>query len=247
MSDYTPSLIFLHHFGGSARTWATVTGLLGKHAQCFVPNLRGFGGFVLPDGSYRLEDYALDVASLVRQFGLKRYVLVGHSLGGKIALAFAADQRAGLCGLLLVAPSPPTPEPMKEEERRRLLTSHGNRAAAQETNSKITVKPLAAPVLEELIEDNIRTAPAAWQAWLERESKRDISAQLSITVPVRVVLGARDPVISVDLLEQEVTGRIPGATLSVLPDTGHLLPLEAPAMLADWIARNLDLLTPGSG
>ncbi|MBC8123710.1 MAG: alpha/beta hydrolase, partial [Gemmatimonadaceae bacterium] len=64
MSVSTPSLIFLHHFGGSARTWAAVTGLL-DNVQCFVPNLRGFGGFVPSDGSYGLEDYALDVASLV--------------------------------------------------------------------------------------------------------------------------------------------------------------------------------------
>lgn len=190
-----------------------------------------------------MDDYADDVAALIGALRIERYTLVGHSMGGKIALALAARRPAGLASLVLLAPSPPTPEPIAGAERARLLAGHGDRAAAEKTAGAITARPLAAPVFALVVEDNLRTSPPAWRAWLERGSREDISALMSrIAVPVLVVTGTADPVIPADLLEREVVRRIAGARLVMVPDVGHLVPLEGP----EAAARAIRGARPGS-
>ena len=229
-----PALVFLHYFGGSSQSWIEVIDELACDYTCVAPDLRGFGGSEGSAGaSYTVKDYADDVAALVDDLKLERYVLIGHSMGGKIALQFAARQPTGLASLVLLAPSPPTPEPMDEAERTRLLAGHGIRFVAEETAHKIIAHPLAASMSKRIVEDNLRSSRPAWRAWLAHGSREDISGEVSsIKVPVMVVAGAADPVMTANLLEREVVRRVAGARLTVLPKLGHLLPLEDPKTIA---------------
>lgn len=231
-----PSLVFLHYFGGSSRAWTEVIAWLAAAYHCLAPDLRGFGTSDAPPDGYALNDYADDVAKLIEAANIKSYVLVGHSMGGKIALTLAARRPANLRSLLLLAPSPPTPEPIAEDEQTRLLTAHGSRLAAEETLRKITIHPLPAPVFEWCIEDTLRCSLPAWRAWLEQGSREDISADVTrINVPTLVVAGEMDEPLTADLLQREVVGRIDGARITTLPDVKHLLPLENPAAIANLI------------
>ncbi len=230
------ALIFLHYFGGSGRTWDTVIERLAPTHHCLAPDLRGFGQSASLSGGYSVSDYADDILELIQSRRLTRFKLVGHSMGGKIALAVAARQPRGLESLVLVAPSPPTPEPTEDDERARLIRTHPSREAALETLGKITAFPLPAPLLAQAVADNLRAAPAAWNAWLESGSREDISAQMAtVAVPALVLSGESDPVIPRALLERELLPRLAAAHLSILPDTGHLLPLEVPDAVADAV------------
>lgn len=233
-----PALVFLHYFGGSSRAWSEVINRLeGEHA-CVAPDLRGFGDSEAPPAGYTVSDYADDVITLVRLLGIERYVLVGHSMGGKIALLAAARAAPGLESLVLLAPSPPTPEPIVETERARLLKSYGNRAASEETARQIVSLPLSQELHDQIVEDNLRASRPAWQAWLEGGSREDISAHMKkIRAPVLVVSGTCDRAIPAHLLEREIVRRILGTRMVLVPDAGHLLPLEAPAATADIIAE----------
>lgn len=234
------ALVFLHYFGGAGRAWAGVAQRLAGRYRCIVPDLRGFGDSAAPAGGYTVADYADDIAALIATLGLDRYRLVGHSMGGKIALALAARRPAGLESLLLIAPSPPSPEPMAPAERARLLAGYGDRATAETTIRNITVPNLRAVLRDQAVADNLRSARVAWAAWLETGSRADLTAHMGqITVPVQVLAGAHDPVFPVDLLQREVADRIAGATLRVLPAHGHLLPLTAPASVAAAIGAGL--------
>lgn len=147
---------------------------------------------------------------------------------GKIACAFAATQPPGLKALVLVAPSPPTPEPMEEAAREGLLKSYGDPAAAAKTVEKITIRQLPAPLFETCVEDNLASSPSGWSWWLERGSREDISSEMpGIQVPTLVVASAEDPAISIHVLECEVMPRLPQARMTMVPEAGHLLPLEA--------------------
>jgi len=234
-------LLFLHYFGGSSRAWSGVIDQLANHYHCIAFDLRGFGNSDAPDTGYAMSEMADDVAELIRSLNVERFHLIGHSMGGKIALTFAARQPTGLLSLVLLAPSPPTPEPMDDSERTRLLSSHGNRAAATETARKIVARPLSPQADEQIIEDTLRTSRPAWRAWLEHGSREDISVLMpKIIVPVLVAVGAADEVLPADLLEREVVQRISGARLAVVPGTvGHLLPLEAPGATAKLIRESL--------
>lgn len=238
-----PSLVFLHYFGGSSCAWAEVIERLSKDYHCVAPDLRGFGASDAPTPlkDYAVKDYADDVADLILTLTIENYVLVGHSMGGKIALAFAARNPTGLQSLILLAPSPPTPEPIKEDERAKLLASHGNARVATETICKVAVRKLSGEIFERSINDNLRSSDAAWKAWLESGSREDISSEVGrIKVPVLVVAGEKDEAMTVKLLKREVVRRIEGARLLVVPEVKHLLPLETPATVADLIREDCE-------
>jgi pimeloyl-ACP methyl ester carboxylesterase len=234
-------LVFLHYFGGSSRAWTGVIDQLADEHRWVAPDLRGFGNSDAPNAGYTTSEMADDVIALIASLNLERYVLVGHSMGGKIALAVAARRPAGLRSLVLLAPSPPTPEPVDDSERTRLLKSYGDRIAAAETVSKIVAQPLPLQEYEQVIADNLRTSHTAWRAWLEHGSREDISMLMpQINVPVLVAVGAADQVLPAALLEREVVGRITGARLAIVPGrVGHLLPLEAPGATAELIRGSL--------
>lgn len=241
LNAHRPSLVFLHYFGGSSRAWIETIARLAADYHCLAPDLRGFGSSDAPVAGYGLNDYADDVARLIEAANIKSYVLVGHSMGGKIALALAARRPANLRSLVLLAASPPTPEPIPEEERARLLNTHGNRPAAEETFRKITAHPLP-ELFERCVEDALRCSLPAWRAWLEHGSREDISADvMQIDVPTLVVAGGRDEPLNADLQQREVVERINGARLTTLPDVKHLLPLENPAAVAELINKHSQL------
>jgi pimeloyl-ACP methyl ester carboxylesterase len=169
----------------------------------------------------------------------KKFVLIGHSMGGKIALALAARRPANLDSLILLAPSPPTPEPISDSERKRLLAGHGDRAAAEETLNKITAHTLPTQTFERCIEDALRCSPLAWRAWLEDGSREDISHDVRrIDVPVVVVAGELDEPLNASLLKREIVERIGNARLTTLPDAKHLFPLEESAKVAELINQH---------
>ena len=231
-----PALVFLHYFGGSGRTWKPVMDALAAAGwRCLAPDLRGFGESPAPGEDwthYTVDAMADDILGLIGRLRLERYIVVGHSMGGKVALALASRQPAGMAGLALVSPSPPTPEAMKDAERARLLAGYGDVDAVKKTLHKITARPLSDSLLETTIADNLRASAPAWRAWLEHGSREDISARMSqVKVPVRVVVGAKDQAITGDLVTREILARINEtvARPQSMPDVGHLLPLEAPS------------------
>jgi len=235
------TLFFLHYFGGSSRTWLPVIERLAADYRCLALDLRGWGDSdAVPEASCRVEDMAADAGKIIAALGLTRYTLIGHSMGGKAAQALAADPPPGLEQLLLAAPSPLSPEPMSEDDRTSMKAAYGSKAASRETLEKIACLPLSPETEAAIIADNLRASRAAWEAWAELGSKQDLSALApKILIPTHVLSGTSDAVLPPDVQQQEVVARIPGASLTTVPDAGHLLPLEAPEIVADWIRAKL--------
>lgn len=221
--------LFLHSWGASHHDWDL---LAARFSEGRFPDLRGFGDAGAPPGPYDVASYADDVARWVE--GWDEYALVGHSMGGKIALAFAARRPRGLARLVLVAPSPPTPEPMEEADRQANLAHHGDRAFAEATVEKIARAPLDEAVRRQVVDDYVRTSERAWRAWLEEGSKEDLADLMpAIEIPVHVVVGEEDPVMRPDMLRREVVARLRDASFETVPGAGHLLPLECPEALTE--------------
>lgn len=235
--DGEPALVFLHYFGGSGRVWDGVVAQLGTDYEAAAPDLRGFGSAGSMPGPYTLGAYAEEVEDLIHRRGFERTILVGHSMGGKIALSLAARRPAWLAGLVLVAPSPPTPEPMSEADRAGMLAGYGQPAAALATARKIVARPLAPALLAQVVEDMLRSAEPAWAAWLQEGSREDISAGVGrLSVPAVVVSGTQDKTIPTSVLASEVLPRLERGRLVTIPDAGHLLPLEAADEVAGLVA-----------
>ena len=236
-----PCLIFLHYWGGSSRTWRRVIDALPKPCRALAMDLRGWGASDAPDEGYALADFADDVRRVIAERGVSTFVLVGHSMGGKIAQLLAAEQPSGLAGLVLVAPSPPTPMGLPPAIREGMEHAYSSAASIEATIDQVlTAKPLADELRRQVIEDSLRGGAAAKIAWPRYTSQEDISAAVSaIAVPTLVIAGERDQVDSVATLETELLTRIPHAVMHVLPGTGHLSPLESPREVAGLIGEFL--------
>ncbi|OZB94331.1 alpha/beta fold hydrolase [Paenibacillus sp. XY044] len=234
------ALVFLHFYGGSARTWDKIIDVLKKDYHCIAYDHRGWGDSDKSAASYTIQDLADDAHALIQELGLKRYMLVGHSMGAKAAQLLASRNPAGLEALILVAPSPPTPQDMPQEIRNAMVHFYDSREGAEMALSNIALLPLEENIREKVLEDMQKSAPLARVAWPETAMLEDISAEVkNIHVPTLVLAGESDPVDRLDTLKSELLPRIPHAELLVIPQTGHLSPLEAPSEITKGISNFL--------
>ncbi|KAA1003819.1 alpha/beta hydrolase [Paraburkholderia panacisoli] len=233
------ALVFLHYYGGSSRTWDGVASELSDRYRIVATDHRGWGDSEAPADGYRIADLAGDAEGVVETLGLQRYVLVGHSMGGKVAQLIASRRPSGLEGLVLVAPSPPSPMLLSDEQRATLTGAYQSRESVEFViDHVLTAKPLDAARREQVIEDSLKAAPQAKAAWPNVAMREDITAAVaSIDAPTIVISGELDQVDRVETLQAELLPRIPHAAMHILPGTGHLSPLEAPVEVARVIAR----------
>ncbi len=137
-----PALVFLHYWGGSSRTWRAVIEQLTGQARCIALDQRGWGKSIATDGRYDLATMADDVEAVTQKLGLSPFMLVGHSMGGKVAQILAGRRPTGLIGLVLVAPAPPTPMLVPREQRAAMLASYGLREGVLQALSVLDAQPL---------------------------------------------------------------------------------------------------------
>ena len=238
-----PTVVLIHHFGGSRATWTEVMARLGDGCVCVAADLHGFGGSPL-GGSRTVEEMADDVVGRCDALNVGRLVVVGHSMGARIAMIVAARQPARVVGLVLVAPSPPTPEPMTDDGRATLGSARADRFSAERLVGHITGDPLAPSQATAAADDVLAVDAAAWRAWVEVGSRHDLTALVAgVTCPVTVLSGDRDPAIPTAVVEREVLARLPQSKLIRVAGAGHLLPLEAPDEVVDAI-RKMTASTP---
>ncbi len=243
-----PALVFLHYYGGSSRTWHHVTSSLAPRFHTIAIDHRGWGKSDRPADGYGLADLAADAEGVIAALKLQRYVLIGHSMGGKVAQLMASRRPAALAGLVLVAPAPPTPMIMPPQAREMMAGAYATRETVQAAiDNMLTGKPLNAADRAQVIEDSLAGAAPAKAAWPRATSLEDIAAQIGdINVPTLVIAGELDRVDPPIRLQVELLSRIPQAVMQVLPGTGHLSMLESPEAVAGLIAEFCDGLTLAS-
>jgi 2-(acetamidomethylene)succinate hydrolase len=96
-------LVLLHPSSGYGRMWEQTAEHLDPRFSVYAPDQRGHGDSGRPDGEYSAEEYAQELRVMVDKWGLKRIVVGGHSLGGRVALVFAARYPEMTAGLIMVA------------------------------------------------------------------------------------------------------------------------------------------------
>jgi len=98
-----PVLVLLHGITSSSRTWGAVLPLLAERFTVIAPDLLGHGASGKPRGDYSLGAYASSIRDLLIALGHDRATVLGHSLGGGVALQFAYQFPERLERLALVS------------------------------------------------------------------------------------------------------------------------------------------------
>ncbi|HEX8325901.1 MAG TPA: alpha/beta hydrolase [Hymenobacter sp.] len=224
------TIIALHCWASSGLEYEVLRALLPASVRLLAPDLPGFGAQAVPAGfDYSVRAYADWVAAYAQQQRVADFTLIGHSMSGKMALALAARQPAGLSQLVLLSPSPPPGEPMSDADRAASLAAHGKPKEAAKTFKKITRRPLSAALRDQVIADNLRSSSAAWANWLLEGARENISAQMPrVQVPCCLLVGEGDQAITPATQRRLTLPLLPAGTpFTVVPGAGHLLPLEA--------------------
>lgn len=237
--NVNPTLVFLHYWGGSSRTWEQVIAALPAGYHSVAPDLRGWGDSDQPQDGYALNDFVEDTLQMLAALDVTDYLLIGHSMGGKIAQLLASRRPSGLKGLVLVAPATPGPMQLPPEAFHAMESAYETRVSVGMTiDHMLTARPLNASLREQVIVDSLQGAQQAKHAWPNATSREDITCEVAlINVPTIVIAGERDKVDPVEGIKAEVLPRIAQAVLHILPGTGHLSPLESPTELSGIISR----------
>ncbi|NEU13922.1 alpha/beta hydrolase [Methylobacterium sp. BTF04] len=245
-----PTLFCLHFLGGSAREWTQVSERLAGRMRCVPIDLPGFGTSADLSG-YTVTEMADHVAGRIRAEAPKRWMLAGHSMGAKVALALArriedtegaeADL-GGLIGLVLLAGSPPSPEPMPEDKRREMMAWIDADPATRRTEAEAFITanvaaPLVPDLMERAVEDVLRAEPAAWKAWFAHGSREDWCERIGVLhTPALILAGSEDADLGTPAQICLMAPHLAEVTVITLEGAGHLLPLERPDAVADHIA-----------
>ncbi|APO93958.1 alpha/beta hydrolase [Xanthomonas vesicatoria] len=245
-----PMLFFLHALGGSRHAWSRVVAQFDDRFDCVALDIPGFGDAAPLEhvGTAALVDW-FSAEVVARQPAC--WFAIGHSMGGKIATLTAARARdgvaglAGLAGVVLVAASPPAPEPMKESRRRTMLawfqTGQPTRAEAGQFVDANCASVLPDDCRNAAINDVLRTAPSAWNAWLTRGSREDCTTQVGrIGVPAMIVAGRQDGDLGEAAQRRFNAPPYAQAQLAIVTDAAHLIPYEQSQELARLIAAHVD-------
>ncbi|UKZ82804.1 hypothetical protein TrVFT333_010602 [Trichoderma virens FT-333] len=255
IDEKTPSLIFLHIWGGSSKTFGSVIEILSPYYPTIGVSLRDWGASTGPDEptAYKVTDFASDVEFVIRELNLKSVVLVGHSMGGKISMAIAGRHLlpAGvLRGLALVGPAPGPvhlPDPSMKDAQVHAFDNMDNAEGVIRT---VLSAPgnLADEVIKAVAEDMVRGSRWAKYSWPAYGMEDDITHLFEhIDVPVVVLAGEKDMLEPVGRMRTDIRDKINNmphgrANLVVVEGSGHLIPVEKPKEVADAIKQFLQML-----
>ncbi|MGZ4724002.1 MAG: alpha/beta fold hydrolase [Ilumatobacteraceae bacterium] len=103
MSGEGPTVVLIHGIAGSSTTWRAVMPALAEHYTVIAPDLLGHGHSAKPRGDYSLGAYASGIRDLLAVLGQERGTVIGHSLGGGVAMQFAYQFPERIERVVLVA------------------------------------------------------------------------------------------------------------------------------------------------
>ncbi|WP_289036964.1 alpha/beta hydrolase [uncultured Zobellia sp.] len=231
------TIVFVHYFGGDAGSWKWLAKRLRKKYTCIMLNLPGFGG-TRPLAEPSIYGMAQYINVIIDELKLKDYILCGHSMGAKLILYAAQIKNTNLPQkLMLISPSPPTLERMDEQERKRML-NHPDRAEAANTVHGATQKKLGKKRLLYAVNSQLQIEESTWKWWLNVGMKNNIADRIKgLDIHTDVIFSNDDPVISTDTIYEEVLPNLRNPSTVALSRVGHLIPMEMPRKLARIIKK----------
>lgn len=250
-----PPIVLVHGLGGQLRNFTyALSELLSPHHRLILVDRPGSGySTYLDDGQRGFAAQARMIVELMDQLGLDRPLVVGHSLGGAIALAMALDNPGKIGGLALLAPLTQPIEtipqvfkaldlksPIARSVLAWTLAAPGGRLGADAANAQV-FGPEPFPVdFETRGGAALTLRPEAFVAACgDVEAARGEMAGIAarygeLSIPVGVMFAKGDLLLDPSVHGQPTVAAIEGAELKLI-EGGHMFPLTQPLITADWI------------
>lgn len=237
-------IILLHGFAESTEVWLPLTEELKNQFRLIVIDLPGFGNSPEPEGEFSLEDIANQIHDFLNEIGLVRYSIVGHSLGGYVALALAGLYPENIQTLILLhSTAGPDSEEKKHSRNKTIAFLQKNRGLNFLASF---VPPLFSIPKRDWIDrillkaQNIKdtTLIAYTKAMRDRANREDVLSFKEFKS--LIIAGEHDTILPVDLLEKQ-SKSAKNASFSLLRGSGHMGMLEQTRVVAGIISTQITL------
>lgn len=236
-------IVLIHGFPFTRDLWDIQAQQLAEHARVIRPDLRGMGRSSVTDGPYLMETLAGDIAAVLDALAIDRAAIVGHSLGGYVAMAFCRMYTERVARLALVCSRLAADTPQIAKDREMLADRAEREDRVDAIVDAYVPREFAPSLLEKRApqidlaraiarQNSVAGAAAMLRGMAQRVDSYDIAEELDM--PVMVVAGAADQIVGLAESEQ-VRGAFPHAVLRVLGRSGHLPMLEEPDALSDLL------------
>jgi len=227
-------VVLLHGFPLNGAIWREQQQRLSAQYRVITPDLRGHGRSPAPAGVYEMDLLARDVLALLDSLHIAKAVIMGHSMGGYVALAAwrLAQERFLALGLIASQTSADTEEGRQGRyELATKVATEGSEAVAAAMIPKLFASgiPIVPPILTQVRETILNTDRAGIIGSLHGMALRTDSGALlpRINVPVLILAGEEDQIISPDKAKA-MAAAMPTATLALIQHAGHMPMLEQP-------------------
>ena len=254
-----PTIVMIHGLAGQMRnfSYALLDKLASDHRVILID--RPGSGYSDPIDSATIRSQAAHIGDALQTLGLDRPLVVGHSLGGAVALALALDRPDQVGGLALLAPLTHPMDEVSEAFDGLAIASPTARLAVAwtlatpmmmlrgEKGAQAAFAPepvpgdfatrgggalLARPGNFQAASADLNAAPADLPGMVARYP--------SLEMPVSVLFGRDDPVLDPEAQGEAFVAAVPRADLTLI-EGGHMIPVTQPDTVADWIReRALD-------
>jgi len=232
----------VHSLAMDRHFWDPVAERLARHASVLIYDCRGHGASGKPPGPYTAEGFAQDLAGLITAVGWDSAAVAGASMGGCVALAFAAAHPARTRALGLVDTTawygPDAPAQWNERAAKAGAAGLGALVEFQTTRWFTDAFRAASPeTVRSCVETFLGNDVAAYAATCRMLGAVDLRDTMrKVQAPTAIVVGREDYATPVAMAEALRAG-IAGATLTVIEDGRHLTPLEHPDRIAAEFLR----------
>lgn len=246
------AIVLLHGFPLTREIWNECSVKLAAHTCVVRPDLRGMGRSSVPGGPYLMETLAGDIAAMLDALAIERAVIVGHSLGGYAALAFARMFAERVSRLVLVcsrlAADSPRQAAEREELADRLERDERIEALVDAYVPRlfgVSTQRRHPELIDRVAEAARAVSPAAAAAMLRGMAQRVDSFDIAedLRMPVLIVHGAEDSTIPQGEAEK-MRDAFPDAALAEIGGSGHLPMLESPQVFYEALLAFLGGVQP---
>ena len=238
-------VVLLHGLMNNARYWEHVAGMFGEGRTIYAPDLRGHGESEHAPGGYLVWAFAMDLRGFVQEMDFEAFDLVAHSIGSRVAMAYARDHSHRLKHLVLADMGPQ----MADQGARGIRRSVGetNKAPGFPTEAEameyyrglypgsddaFVMRQIAAGLALDEASGNLvfRFDPRLHEA-----TGKGAIAEIPflweslehITCPTLVMRAEKSKVLSREIADQMIE-RLPDARFVEIPESGHQIPLHQP-------------------
>lgn len=234
-------VLFLHGWLGSWRYWYPTIEVVAEHFRTYSLDFWGFGDSRRKNTRESIQNYSNQVVHFLDELGIDRILLVGHSMGGMVALKTAIDHPDRIIRVATVG-APFQGESLSWSLKLTDISFFANVFARwpwlRRTLFRFFLGEARDPAVHEIISDSLKSSASTLRLAVSSMMRTDLSRELpALHVPSLIIHGGRDDIVNAG--QADLFGDVPMAEVVLMPGSRHFPFLDEPELFNDVLLRFL--------